>query len=282
MFVTSRVGSAGAALVSQAVTSVEVERRLAAAGLTPDQVAELQSVRPPEQVVVGAARDTDRAAVGFLVGIVLYLAVTFAGSAIATTVALEKSTRISEVLLAVLRRSQVMVGTVLAVGFTTLAQLLVLSVPLAIAVRVSDSIGLPAPTGGDIALGVVWFVLGFCLYAFVVAAAGALVDKMNEVGTTVAPISVVLVAGYFLGVLVTTEDAESPVSVTASVFPLSAPLVMPIRWAGGEVPWWQLVVAMALTAVAAVLLALFASTVYSRALLITGRRARLREVVLRS
>ena len=60
---------------------------------------------------------------------------------------------------------------------------------------------------------------------------------------------------------------------------LSAPLVMPIRWAGGQVPPWQLVVAMLLTAATAALLALFASTVYRRALLITGRRAKLREVV---
>lgn len=279
LFTTSQVDTAAAALVSQAVTAVEVQRRLEAAGLSPQQVAELQSVRPPEQVVVGAAQDVDRAGAGFLVGVVLYLAVMFAGTTIATSVAVEKSTRISEVLLAVLRPSQVMVGTVLAVGAVTLGQLLVLATPLVVGVRVTDSIGLPAAAGADIALGVVWFVLGFLTYAFVFAAAGALVNKMNEVNTTVVPISMVLIAAYLLGILVSTEDAESTVSVVASMFPLSAPLVMPIRWAGGQVPPWQLVVAMLLTAATAALLALFASTVYRRALLITGRRAKLREVV---
>lgn len=279
LFTTSQVDTAAAALVSQAVTAVEVQRRLEAAGLSPQQVAELQSVRPPEQVVVGAAQDVDRAGAGFLVGVVLYMAVMFAGTTIATSVAVEKSTRISEVLLAVLRPSQVMVGTVLAVGAVTLGQLLVLATPLVVGVRVTDSIGLPAAAGADIALGVVWFVLGFLIYAFVFAAAGALVNKMKEVNTTVVPISMVLIAAYLLGILVSTEDAESTVSVVASMFPLSAPLVMPIRWAGGQVPPWQLVVAMLLTAATAALLALFASTVYRRALLITGRRAKLREVV---
>jgi ABC-2 type transport system permease protein len=56
---------------------------------------------------------------------------------------------------------------------------------------------------------------------------------------------------------------------------------MPIRWASGEVPVYQLVLAMALTAGAAVLLVSVASSIYRRALLITGRRVRLREMVSR-
>jgi ABC-2 type transport system permease protein len=266
-------------LVSQSVVAIAVSQHLADAGLSPDQVAELQEIRPPEQVVVGGAEDAGRADTGFLVGIVLYLAVTFAGSAIATAVATEKSTHISEVLLAVLRPSQVMVGTVLAVGAVTLGQLLVLTTPVAVAVRYTDSIGLPATAGGDITLAVVWFLLGFLLYAFLFAAAGALVNKMNEVSATITPITLILLTGYLIGVFVTTSDSEGPASVAASLFPFTAPLVMPIRWAAGDVPVYQLALAMMLTAATAALLAAAASTVYRRALLITGRRARLREVV---
>jgi ABC-2 type transport system permease protein len=54
---------------------------------------------------------------------------------------------------------------------------------------------------------------------------------------------------------------------------------MPIRWASGEVPVYQLVLAMALTAATAVLLVSIASSIYRRALLITGRRVRLREMI---
>ncbi|HEU4492287.1 MAG TPA: ABC transporter permease [Jiangellales bacterium] len=266
-------------LVSQSVVAIAVSQRLADAGLSPDQMAGLQEIRPPEQVVVGGAEDAGRADTGFLVGIVLYLAVTFAGSAIATAVATEKSTHISEVLLAVLRPSQVMVGTVLAVGAVTLAQLLILTTPLAVAVRYTDSIGLPATAGGDIALAVVWFLLGFLLYAFLFAAAGALVNKMNEVSATITPITLTLLVGYLIGVFVTTNDSDAPASVAASLFPFTAPLVMPIRWAAGDVPVYQLALAMLLTAATAVLLAGVAATVYRRALLITGRRAKLREVV---
>jgi ABC-2 type transport system permease protein len=144
-------------VVAQTVVALETSRRLSEAGLSPRQVADLLSIRPPKQVIVGRADNSGRADVGFAVGIVLYLALMIAGSGIATTVAMEKSTRISEVLLAVLRPSQALVGTVIAVGTVTLVQLLVLATPLAVAVRVTDKIGVPPIAAGDIALAVAWF-----------------------------------------------------------------------------------------------------------------------------
>lgn len=266
-------------LVAQAVVSVEITERLVDAGLSEEQVTDVRSVRPPEQVEVGRVADEDRAGVGFAVGIVLYLALTFAGSAIATAVAMEKSTRISEVLLAVLKPSQILVGNVLAVGIATLGQLLLLATPLAVSVRLTDALGLPADASVDLALAVVWFALGFVLYAFLFAASAALVDKITEVSSALIPITVVMVAGYLLGVTVVANDPGSAWSTLISIFPISAPMAMPIRWASGEVPVYQLVLAMLLTAATALLLVAAASSIYRRALLITGRRVRLREVL---
>jgi ABC-2 type transport system permease protein len=265
--------------VAQAVVTLETSRRLAAAGLSPQQVADLRSIRPPRQVIVGRVDNEGRAGVGFAVGIVLYVALMFAGTAIATTVATEKSTRISEVLLAVLRPSQALVGTVMAVGTATLVQLLVLATPLAIAVQVTDKIGVPTVAAGDIGLAVAWFVLGFALYAFLFGAAAALVNKITEVSSAITPVIMILVGGYMVAVTVVASDPGGGWSVAASMFPLTAPLAMPIRWASGEVPVYQLLLAMMLTAATAVLLVAVASSIYRRALLITGHRVKLREVV---
>lgn len=281
LFTSDRSDGTFPVLVAQAVVAQDTAQHLVDAGLSPDQVTEALSVQPPEQVSVGRVADEDRAGVGFGVGIVLYLALTFAGSAIANTVAMEKSTRISEVLLAVLRPSQILVGTVTAVGVATLAQLLVLVTPLAVAVRVTDSLGLPAVATGDLALAVVWFVLGFSLFAFLFAASAALVDKITDASMAVLPVTLVLVAGYMLGVTVVAGDPGSAWSTAISLFPVSAPMAMPIRWASGEVPAYQLGLAMVLTAGTAVLLVLLGSSIYRRALLITGRRVKLREVIRR-
>ena len=279
LYTSARNSGTFPVVVTQAVVSLETTRRLAEAGLSPQQVADLQSIRPPKQVIIGRVNDEGRAAAGFAVGIVLYLALTFAGNAIATTVATEKSTRISEVLLAILRPSQVLVGTVMAVGTATLMQLLVLATPLAVAVQVTDTIGVPTVAAGDIGLAVAWFVLGFALYAFLFAAAAALVNKITEVSSAITPVIMILVAGYMLAVTVVASDPNGGWSIAASIFPLTAPLAMPIRWASGEVPVYQLILAMSLTAATAVLLVSVASSIYRRALLITGHRVRLREVI---
>ncbi|MEO8555162.1 MAG: ABC transporter permease [Actinomycetota bacterium] len=279
LFSASQGGGTFPVVVTQVVVNLETSRLLTEAGLSPEQVAALQSLRAPKQVTIGRVVSEGRAGVGFAVGIILYLALTFAGNAIATTVAMEKSTRISEVLLAILRPSQVLVGTVIAVGTVTLIQLLVLASPLAVAVQVTDKIGLPAVAAGDITLAVAWFLLGFMLYAFLFAASAALVDKITEVNSAILPITMILVIGYMLAITVVTADPSGGWSIAASMFPLTAPLAMPIRWAAGDVPFYQLLVAMALTAATAVLLVSIASSIYRRALLITGHRVKFREVI---
>jgi ABC-2 type transport system permease protein len=129
------------------------------------------------------------------------------------------------------------------------------------------------------ALAIAWFLLGFALYAFLYAASGALVGKVTEVDVAVRPIALAIFAGYFAATFIVMEDPQGVWSVLASIFPITAPLAMPVRWASGEVPTYQLLLAMALTAGTAVAFVSLASAVYRRALLITGRRLRFRDVI---
>jgi ABC-2 type transport system permease protein len=279
VYVRTDAPGAVAVLLGQSVMAAERTDLLRDAGLTPAQIAEVSSVALPDQVEVGPVQDEGRAAVGFIVGIVLYLAIMFSGQIIAMNVGVEKSTRIAEVLLAVLRPSQILVGNVLGIGVQTLAQLLVLTVPILVALTVTDGLDIPTVAAGDIALGVAWFVLGFLMYAFLFAAAAALVDKVTEVGSAIMPVTVILVLAYLGAVIVVQQDPGSALSVALSMFPLTSPMAMPVRWSSGMVPEWQLIASMLLALGAAVLLAWFGSTVYRRALVITGRRLRLGEVL---
>jgi ABC-2 type transport system permease protein len=266
-------------VVSQALVTLARTRWLTDAGLSSSQLAQLQAIRPPREIAVGQVQDERRAGVGFAAGIVLYLALTFAGSAIATTVGTEKSSRISEVLLATVRPSQSLVGTVVAAGAITLIQLLVLAVPISVSGAAGGRYALPAGITGDLALAVVWFLLGFWMYAFVFAASASLVDKITEVSSAIMPVTTLLVLVYLASVMLVTQDPGNPWSTLVSMAPLSAPIAMPIRWASGEVPVYQLIIAMGITAVTALLMALMASALYRRALLVTGHRVRLREAL---
>ncbi len=281
MYVAERTAGAFPGVVAQSLVRIETRRLLTSFGPTAGQVAQLDSVRPPEQVFVAPVQDTGRAGVGFAVGLVLYLALLFSGQIISTTVATEKASRISEVLLAVLRPSQILVGTVLAVATVATIQLLVLSVPLLVGASMTGSTWLPAMAAPDLALAITWFILGFMLFAFLYAAGGALVDKVTEAGTAVLPVTALIIAGYLLGVTVVMGNPGSTLSVAVSLFPLTAPLTMPIRWASGEVPVYQLLLALGLTALTGLGCIWLASTVYRRALVVTGHRVRLRELFRR-
>ena len=278
-FVAADSGGTFPALVAQAAVAQSTTAEMHDAGLTAEQIAAIQGTLPPEQVSVGRVANEARAGVGYATGIVLYLALILAGATIATGVATEKSSRISEVLLAVLRPTQLLVGTVLGVGLVMLAQIAALAIPVVVGISTGDGLDIPADATGDLVLAIVWFVLGLLLYAFVFAALGALVDKPTEVGSAIMPANAVLIGAYLLAIFVTVSDPNSWASVAASLFPFSAPLVMPIRWASGLVPNWQLVLAMALTLLTAVGVAAFASRIYARGLTLTGRRVKLREAM---
>ncbi len=279
MYVRSDAPGVFPVVVAQALVAEETALLLAEAGLSPDQIADLAAITPPEQVEVGPVQDEGRAGVGFIVGIVLYLAIMFSGNLIATNVAVEKSTRIAEVLLAVLRPSQILVGNVLGIGALTFTQLLVLAVPVTLGLVAGDGLDLPSVAVADIGLGVAWFVLGYFIYAFLFAATAALVDKVTDVASAILPVTALLILGYLGAVIVVVQNPSSALSVALSMFPLSSPMAMPIRWASGTVPTWQLMVSMELAVAAAVLLAWFGSSVYRRALVVTGRRLKLREAL---
>ena len=279
LFVTSEGAGIFPTVVTQVLLAQATTDALREAGLTAEQIAAIQAIPPPEQITEGRVADEGRAAVGFIVGIVLYLALILTGTAIASAVATEKSTRITEVLLAVLRPSQLLVGTVLGVGLLGLVQVLALGVPAAVGLATGDGVSVPTGAIGDIGLGFVWLLLGLLLYAFVFAALGSLVEKVSEVGPATIPANVALIGSYLIAVTVTVANPGGLVATIASLFPLSAPMVMPVRWVSGLVPVWQLLLAMVLTALAAVALAALASRIYARGVATTGRRVSLRDAL---
>jgi ABC-2 type transport system permease protein len=282
LFVASEGAGIFPTVVTQILLAQATTDALREAGLTAAQIAAIQAIPPPQQITVGRVADEGRAAVGFIVGIVLYLALILTGTAIASAVATEKSTGITEVLLAVLRPSQLLVGTVLGVGLLGLIQVAALALPASVGLATGVEAAVPAGAIGDIGLGLVWLLLGLLLYAFVFAALGSLVEKVSEVGPATIPANMALIGSYLLAVTVTVADPGGLVATVASLFPLSAPMVMPVRWTSELVPVWQLLLAMALTALAAVALAALASRVYARGVATTGRRVPLREALRRN
>lgn len=264
--------------VAGVVAQVSALARLEAAGLAPDVARDALAPPEVERVARGDAPDEERAVVGYAVALLLYLALIVAGSQVATGVAQEKSARIAESLLISIGAPQLLVGKVVGIGLTSLVALGAVGVPFAASLVVDPPADLPDAALLDLVGGLLWFVLGFAMYACAYAALGALVDRQEEVTGAVTPLTVVLVGSFFVA-LQAWSSPDTPLSVVASLFPLSAPMVMPMRVATGAASVPEVLLAVVLVAATAGLFVRLGTVVYGRALVRTGRRLTLREVL---
>lgn len=264
----------------QAVSLRERSRQaLVAAGLSDEQVqaALLQPPLPVDALEPVDARRRESATVAF-VGVLLLYGQLFAyGYWVASGVVEEKSSRVVEVLLATLRPSHLLRGKILGIGLLGLLQLLLIGL---VGLFVSNAVGsLEFPSGAIATMGVVlvWFVLGFFFYAGLFAVAGSIVTRQEDLQTTMTPLTILIVASFFIG-LSATQDPDSTLAVVASLLPFSSPLVMPTRIVLGDAAPWEVMASLAISVAATIALIPIATTIYSRALLRPGR-VRIRQVL---
>jgi ABC-2 type transport system permease protein len=201
---------------------------------------------------------------------VLYLALLFSGIIVATGVAEEKSTRVSEVLLASLRPSELLLGKVAGIGLVSLGQLAAVAAPALIAALALDAVDVPAATTATILWGLVWFLAGYALYGAAYGALGALVGRQQEVGQATAPLALLLVCGY-LASNFSVGDLESWWVRPLSLLPPFAPMMMPMRIAGDAVSTGEVLAALALTLASAAVLIALGARVYAPASPAPGR-----------
>jgi len=264
--------------VDQATRVASIAAALEGAGLSDREIDAALRSPPPERVEVADPDDEEDAFVGFLIAVALYVALLVGGNQVAQGVAVEKTSRIAEVLLGTIQPPQLMAGKIIGIGLLVLGQLLALALPIVVGTLVTSSVDLPDDLASDVVVGLLWFVLGFALYSAAYAALGALVDRLEELQSATTPLTILLVVGYFVSIPLAGQP-DDPLAVAASLFPLTAPLVMPMRWAAGSASILELLVAVALAAASAAVLMRIGGVVYRRAIIRGGRRLRLREVL---
>lgn len=220
--------------------------------------------------------DSDqRRAVAFVVSFLLYGQLVGYGLFVALGVVEEKSTRVVEVLLATVRPRELLAGKVLGLGALGLLQLLVVGgVALAVAL-VTGALAVPSGLVGVLAVTLLWFMLGYALFAAAFGAAASTVSRQEEVQNVTLPLTLLALGGFLIAVQAVGSPSSTLAVVGSLVPPLSA-LVMPARWAGGDAPLWQLGLSVALSLVATALVVALAGRLYATAVLRSGARVPLR------
>lgn len=269
-----------AAVVTTAAQRVGWAQRAAALGLTPAQAATLAHPTPlPARRFEPRRRDREARDTIALVGFVVLLGVLiWYGSAVAEGVAQEKGGRIMEVLLSRARARDLVIGKVLGIGLLGLGQVALAGMAGVAAALALDTVDVPTAVPVALASTVLWFVLGYAFWSVAFAAVGALVSRVEDLQSAVAPLTWTMMLAAFVAP-VAADGPDAWYARVASFVPMTAPFVMPVRVALGNVAAWEVALAVSVMLGATYGLVRIAGAVYSGALLRTGARPRWRDLV---
>lgn len=229
--------------------------------------------------------------VGFAGAFLLYITMLIYGAYVLRSVLDEKTNRVVEVVISSIRPWQLMLGKILGVGAMGLTQLgiwvafvavlALAGLPLAAArlpIENVDLLQAVLPGVGVLLLFLVYFVLGYFLYAALFAAVGAMCSREEEAQQAQFPLVMLLIVPLMLQMNTINGRGFEWIEWVA-LFPFFSPILMFPRAAAGTVPAWMTALSLLLMAAAIAGTAWVAGRIYRTGILMQGKRPTLKELV---
>jgi ABC-2 type transport system permease protein len=276
-----------AALEDGSIDAAVVDGRILAKDKPPDDLVALLeagnavSARAPPPLAVSTIEPVDpdadaKSGYTFFIVLILYGQLLTYGYWVAAGVVEEKASRVVEVVLSTIRPAHLLGGKVIGLGLLGLGNLLLIGAIGLGTAGVTGALTIDGTILGAAALALAWFVVGYAFYACAFACAGALVSRQEDLQSTMTPLTLMILVGFFLAFAVRESPDGTLAHITAFI-PSVAPLTVPPRIVTGDVPAWEIVASLAVTLGSAVLLIPLAARIYSGGILRTGSALKLRE-----
>ena len=269
-------------LVNDVADYLGVAKAYQKAGLTPAQAAALDNTKsaPVRTLQLGSGRSSHAAPV---IGIVLlFVMLSQYCTWILIGVMQEKASRVVEVLLATVRPIQLLGGKVLGIGLVALGQA---GLVVAFALLLADGVGSNFLKGDEpvaLAAELCWLVLGYAFYCWLYAAAGSTAERQDQVQTLALPLSIPILIGYIYSLTVASTGNPNTLFKVFAYLPPTAPFCMSVLVGLGQATWWEFVASVLISIAGTAGMAVLAARIYRRAVLRTGGRVRIRELLARS
>lgn len=190
----------------------------------------------------------------------------------------EKTSRVVELLLATMKPVHLLVGKVLGIGVVGLVQLTVYGVA---GLGAALGTGLLAVTGTAVTVFIStlgWFVLGYAFFALLYAAAGSMVSRQEDIGSTTTPLTLLVIVMFVLAQVALSSPDGTLSNVMAWIPPFSA-ILMPLRIAAGVTGPVQVVGSVLLMVLVITALAQVSAKIYERSVLRAGLRVRWKQAI---
>lgn len=248
-------------------------------GLTSDEVTEILST-PVSGDVENLGKDQmQNFFYTYIMIFALYMVILLYGQMVATNVATEKSSRAMELLITSAKPTSMMFGKVLAsciAGFIQLVAIFGTSLlfynlnkdfwgenPI-----VNSVFGMPVELFVSM---LIFFLLGFLIYAFMYGAVGSTVSKLEDINTAVMPITMLFVFAFMVVMFsMASGNVDNLLMKVCSFIPFTSPMAMFTRIAMSTVPLYEIVISIVILVVSVIGIGVVAAKIYRVGVLLYG------------
>lgn len=256
-------------------------------GLSPEQAGEIMSVTIESETMTLGKDQMQNYFYTYIMIFALYMVILLYGQMVATNVASEKSSRAMELLVTSAKPTSMMFGKVLAsclAGFTQLV--LVFGSALLFYNINKEQLTNPIvasifdmPVELFIYL-LVFFVLGFLIYAFLFGAVGSTASKLEDINTSVLPVTFMFIIAFFVVMFsMTSGSVDSVLMKVCSYIPFTSPMAMFTRICMSTVPLYEILISIAILIASVVGVGVIAAKIYRTGVLMYGTQPKLGNII---
>jgi ABC-2 type transport system permease protein len=274
--------------LESALTRVRLRQKISERGLPASLGTELEKGVDLKAFKVTEKGTAEERGAGLIVAIVLFFLMygTFFmyGYQVMRGVIEEKSNRIVEIIIASVRPTELMLGKILGIGLVGLTQYFVWSLVaanlsiLGIAGAMASGVGVPQVPLSMLGFFMLFFLLGYFLYASVYTAIAAPFNTDQEAQQLAAIPMILIISGIAVYPAVM-NNPSGPVALFFSLFPFTSSLTMFFRTALSDPPAWQILVSVGLSVATTTALTWFAGRIYRVGILMYGKKPTIPEIL---
>lgn len=248
-------------------------------GISPDEAGAILSVQIEHDTASLGKDQMQNFFYTYIMIFALYMVILLYGQMVATNVATEKSSRAMEVLITSASPTSMMFGKVLASCLAGLLQLTVVFGSGFLLFNMNKSYWADSTIISsifDIPLNLliymlVFFILGFFIYAFMFGAIGSTASKLEDINTSTMPVTLLFVIGFMVVIYsMTGGGVDSMLMKVCSYVPFTSPMAMFTRIAMSTVPFYEVALSIAVLILSTAGIGVLAAKIYRVGVLLYG------------
>jgi ABC-2 type transport system permease protein len=257
-------------------------------GITPSQAGEIMSAQIESSTETLGKDQTQNFFYTYILIMALYMVILLYGQMVATNVASEKSSRAMELLVTSANPTSMMFGKVLAPCIAGLAQLVAIFGTALVCFNINKAawegnmiiesiFNIPLNLFGYL---IVFFILGFLIYAFLYGAIGSTASKLEDINTSVMPITFLFIIAFIVAMMsMSGSNTDNMVIKICSFIPFTSSMTMFTRICLSTVPWYEILISIIILIASTIGVGVISAKIYRVGVLLYGTPPKLSAII---